>query len=113
MKQVEHLIKERKVGKAQYDIEEMCSQLVALHFIDKIEMTIPPRKFVTQRYTSYQGTKDPVAHVLPFKHSIAQIQLHINLKDAILCQTFISTLQDNAQSDSMISFHRETQVLEN
>lgn len=87
MKQVEHLIKERKVGKAQYDIEEMCSQLVALHFIDKIEMNIPPRKFVTQRYTSYQGTKDPVAHVLPFKRSIAQIQLHIDLKDAILCQT--------------------------
>lgn len=41
MQQVEYELKEQKVGKSLYDVEEVYSQLVTSTFSDKIETIIP------------------------------------------------------------------------
>lgn len=64
MKQVEYDTKEQKLGKVQYNIEDICSQLIMSPFSDKIEMVIPLRKFITPRCMSYRETKYPMAHAL-------------------------------------------------
>lgn len=95
MKRVEWKLKEHKARKSLCDIDEVCSQLVYSLFSDEIEMTIPMWKFVTSWYTSYWGTKDPIAHVLSFKHSMTSICLHMSSKDMMMYKMLASMLQDN------------------
>lgn len=56
-----------------------------------------PKTFVTPCCVSFRGIKDLVAHVLSFKHSMAPVRLSINIKDAKLCKTLVSALQDKAR----------------
>lgn len=48
------------MGKAQTDLDRVCKQLISLLFSDTIELSKPPKKFVSPKCLAI-GTKDPIA----------------------------------------------------